>query len=47
MRDPVPRIQLLEGFNEGWIRFEGDDASVRKGRVSVAEVIRSLVGEAA
>ncbi|WP_445289336.1 NmrA family NAD(P)-binding protein [Variovorax atrisoli] len=47
MRDPVPRIQMLDGFNEGWIRFEGDDASVRKGRVSVAEVIRSLVGEAA
>ena len=47
MRDPVPRIQMLDGFNEGWIRFEGDDASVRKGRVSVAEVIRSLASEAA
>lgn len=44
MRDPVPRIQMLDGFNEGWIRFEGADASVRKGRVGVAEVIRSLLG---
>jgi uncharacterized protein YbjT (DUF2867 family) len=44
MRDPVPRIQMLDGFNEGWIRFEGSDASVRKGKVGVAEVIRSLVG---
>jgi uncharacterized protein YbjT (DUF2867 family) len=43
MRDPVPRIQMLDGFNEGWIRFEGDDAGVRKGRVGVAEVIRSLI----
>jgi len=44
MRDPVPRIQMLDGFNEGWIRFESNDASVRKGRVGVAEVIRSLAG---
>jgi NAD(P)H dehydrogenase (quinone) len=42
MRDPVPRIQMLDGFNEGWIRFEGPEASVRKGCVGVAEVIRSL-----
>ncbi|SEK37687.1 Uncharacterized conserved protein YbjT, contains NAD(P)-binding and DUF2867 domains [Variovorax sp. YR750] len=45
MRDPVPRIQMLDGFNEGWIRFEGDDASVRKGRVGVADVIRSLADQ--
>jgi NAD(P)H dehydrogenase (quinone) len=44
MRDPVPRIQMLDGFNEGWIRFEGADATVRKGTVGVAEVIRSLAG---
>lgn len=44
MRDPVPRIQMLDGFNEGWICFEGSDASVRKGKVGVAEVIRSLIG---
>ena len=43
MRDPVPRIQMLDGFNEGWIAFEGDDASVRKGRVTLEEVVRQLV----
>ncbi|MGJ7524129.1 NmrA family NAD(P)-binding protein [Variovorax sp. GB1P17] len=43
-RDPMPRIQMLDGFNEGWICFEGDDASVRKGNVGVAEVLRALVG---
>ncbi|QSI30987.1 NAD(P)H-binding protein [Variovorax sp. RKNM96] len=42
MKDPVPRIQMLDGFNEGWITFEGSDASVRKGRVGLVEVIRSL-----
>ncbi|MCT8179322.1 NAD(P)H-binding protein [Variovorax sp. CY25R-8] len=43
MRDPVPRIQMLDGFNEGWIAFEGDDASVRKGRVTLEDVVRQLV----
>ena len=43
MRDPVPRIQMLDGFNEGWISFAGGDADVRKGTVGVADVIRSLV----
>jgi NAD(P)H dehydrogenase (quinone) len=43
MRDPVPRIQMLDGFNEGWIAFEGDASSVRKGRVTLEEVVRQLV----
>jgi len=42
MRDPVPRIQMLDGFNEGWITFAGGDADVRKGTVGVADVLRSL-----
>lgn len=42
MRDPVPRMQMLDGFNEGWITFEGG-APVVKGRVGLAEVVRQLV----
>lgn len=42
MKDPMPRIQMLDGFNEGWITFEGGDATVRKGKVGLIEVIRSL-----
>ncbi|HWZ71773.1 MAG TPA: NmrA family NAD(P)-binding protein [Casimicrobiaceae bacterium] len=45
MRDPIPRIQMLDGFNEGWITFESGAASLVKGKVSLAEVIRTLVGE--
>jgi len=45
MRDPIPRIQMLDGFNEGWITFEGGGASLVKGKVSLAEVIRKLAGE--
>jgi uncharacterized protein YbjT (DUF2867 family) len=45
MRDPIPRIQMLDGFNEGWISFEGGGkAALRKGRVSLAEVLQKLVG---
>ena len=42
MRNPIPRIQMLDGFNEGWIRFEGGGAVVR-GKVSLAEVVQKLV----
>jgi len=44
MRDPIPRIQMLDGFNEGWIRFEGTGAALLKGKVGLAEVVRELVG---
>lgn len=44
MRDPIPRIQMLDGFNEGWIKFEGEGTTRVKGKVSLAEVVRSLVG---
>jgi NAD(P)H dehydrogenase (quinone) len=42
MRDPIPRIRMLDGFNQGWIKFEG--AAPVKGRVHLAEVVRELVG---
>jgi uncharacterized protein YbjT (DUF2867 family) len=40
MKHPLPRIQMLDGFNEGWIDFEG---SAVKGEVPLIEVIRKLV----
>jgi NAD(P)H dehydrogenase (quinone) len=43
MRDPISRIQMLDGFNEGWIKFEGGGAALVKGKVSLAEVIQKLV----
>jgi NAD(P)H dehydrogenase (quinone) len=42
-RDPIPRIQMLDGFNEGWIKFEGSDAEVIRGRVDLEIVLRGLV----
>jgi NAD(P)H dehydrogenase (quinone) len=45
-KDPMPRIRMLDGFNEGWIAFEGDEATVIKGRVELETVLRGLVPQA-
>ena len=43
MKNPTPRIRMLDGFNEGWIDFSGRGANAIKGSVSVEEVVASLV----
>jgi uncharacterized protein YbjT (DUF2867 family) len=43
MRNPEPRIRMLDGFNEGWIDFPAHDRDVLKGRTSAADVIAKLV----
>ncbi|WP_296185691.1 NmrA family NAD(P)-binding protein [Pseudomonas sp. UBA1879] len=40
MKNPHPRIQMLHGFNEGWIRFEGVP---RKGRLGLKEVLAEML----
>jgi uncharacterized protein YbjT (DUF2867 family) len=42
MKNPEPRIQMLDGFNEGWIKFEFP-GQVRKGATDFETVLRSLV----
>jgi NAD(P)H dehydrogenase (quinone) len=43
MKDPMPRIRMLDGFNEGWIEFEGGEAGSIKGKVELETVLRGLV----
>ncbi|WP_458071211.1 NmrA family NAD(P)-binding protein [Rhodanobacter sp. BL-MT-08] len=43
MKNPTPRAQMIDGFNQGWIRFESDDADVRKGNTALDTVIAQLV----
>jgi uncharacterized protein YbjT (DUF2867 family) len=45
MCNPMPRIQMLQGFNAGWIEFENGSSGSRKGRVELDTVIRALIGE--
>jgi NAD(P)H dehydrogenase (quinone) len=47
MKYPQARVRMLEGFNEGWIEFEGDDADVIKGRTGLETVLRGLVSQGA
>lgn len=42
MKNPIPRMQMLEGFNQAWIEFEGGKAEARKGKIQLEEVLRSL-----
>jgi uncharacterized protein YbjT (DUF2867 family) len=46
MKNPEPRIQMLDGFNEGWIEFEGKEAGSRIGKVGLETVLRTLIERA-
>jgi NAD(P)H dehydrogenase (quinone) len=43
MKHPEPRIQMLDGFNEGWIEFEHGESQRRRGRIGLKEVLKKLV----
>jgi len=43
MKNPAPRIRMLDGFNEGWIEFEAGQAGSRKGNVAMETVLRMLI----
>jgi hypothetical protein len=40
---PIPRIQMLDGFNEGWIVFETGEAETIKGATDLEAVLRGMV----
>jgi NAD(P)H dehydrogenase (quinone) len=46
MKNPTPRIRMLDGFNEGWIEFASGEAGSRKGNVALETVLRSLIERA-
>jgi uncharacterized protein YbjT (DUF2867 family) len=41
----TPRIEMLDGFNSGWIDFEGGGAEHFKGKVTLEKVIKSLIAK--
>ena len=41
MRHPLPRIQMLDGFNEGWIAFDGEGER-RHGGTTLETVLAGL-----
>jgi NAD(P)H dehydrogenase (quinone) len=42
MKNPLPRMQMLDGFNEGWIEFENRDG-VLKGKVGLEVALKALL----
>jgi uncharacterized protein YbjT (DUF2867 family) len=46
MRNPLPRMQMIDGFNEGWIDFPNRGAGARTGRIDLDSVIAALVSNA-
>jgi NAD(P)H dehydrogenase (quinone) len=43
VKNPTPRIRMLDGFNEGWIEFESGEAGSRKGGVALETVLKALI----
>ena len=46
MKNPEPRMRMLDGFNEGWIDFEGGHERSLKGATTIETAIRRLVAGA-
>jgi NAD(P)H dehydrogenase (quinone) len=43
MKNPTPRIRMLDGFNEGWIECESGAAGSLKGNVALKTVLQILI----
>jgi uncharacterized protein YbjT (DUF2867 family) len=43
MKNPMPRIRMLDGFNEGWIEFQDGGSKAIKGQTTATTVIAALV----
>ena len=45
IKHPLPRIRMIDGFNEGWIDFEWTGAEHRTGRITLEAVLKDLSGQ--
>jgi len=43
MKNPIPRIRMLDGFNEGWLDFEHGEAGSLKGKVALETILNALI----
>jgi NAD(P)H dehydrogenase (quinone) len=43
VKNPVPRAQMLDGFNEGWIAFEGGGIEHVSGKTPLETVLTGLI----
>ena len=45
MKNPLPRIRMVDGFNEGWIDFESEQHGSRKAGTTLQAALQALVSE--
>ncbi len=45
MKNPLPRMQMIDGFNAGWIDFSDNGARARKGEISIEQAVAALVAK--
>jgi uncharacterized protein YbjT (DUF2867 family) len=43
MKNPTPRMQMIDGFNSGWIDFPNRGANARKGSIGIDQAIATLI----
>ena len=43
MKNPLPRMQMIEGFNAGWIDFVDRGAHARKGSITIEQAVTTLI----
>jgi uncharacterized protein YbjT (DUF2867 family) len=46
MKNPYPRIRMLDGFNENWITFGDNGSSAIKGSISAKATVAALIAGA-
>ena len=46
MKNPTPRMQMIDGFNAGWIDFPNRGANARKGSIGIDQAIATLIQRA-
>lgn len=45
MKNPLPRMRMVDGFNEGWIDFESGQHGSRKAGTTLQAALQALVSE--
>jgi NAD(P)H dehydrogenase (quinone) len=43
MKNPIPRIQMIDGFNAGWIDFADCGTHARKGSIGIEQAVTTLI----
>ena len=43
MKNPTPRMQMIDGFNAGWIDFPNLGANARKGVIGIDQAVATLL----